>query len=118
MDAPISPKGISKDAQRHVGDYVHHVEKAKEMRLERQDGTGRAHEFKKNGAGKGNWGSLNDDVMCAWLLVVVFWYQATVGLRSLRCCRRRAERCLCCHPAMRCIRNPRPVSLLTRPDPA
>ncbi|KAI7836566.1 hypothetical protein COHA_009583 [Chlorella ohadii] len=62
MDAPISPKGISKDAQRHVGDYVHHVEKAKEMRLDRQDGTGRAHEFKKNGAGKGNWGSLEDDV--------------------------------------------------------
>ncbi len=26
----------------HVGDYVHHVEKAKEMRLDRQDGTGRA----------------------------------------------------------------------------
>lgn len=31
----------------------------------------RRHDFKKNGAGKGNWGSLHDDVMCVGVAV---WY--------------------------------------------
>lgn len=35
LDPPPSPDC------RHVGDYVHHVERAKDMRLDRQDGTGR-----------------------------------------------------------------------------
>ncbi|PSC70024.1 plasminogen activator inhibitor 1 RNA-binding -like [Micractinium conductrix] len=59
-----SPKGVSKDLQRHVGDYTHHVERSKDQRMDRQDGTGRGHEgVKKGGAGKGNWGLATDDVV-------------------------------------------------------
>lgn len=47
----------------HVGDYRHHVERAKDERLDRQDGTGRGHEVaKKGGAGKANWGVEGDRV--------------------------------------------------------
>ncbi|EFN53698.1 hypothetical protein CHLNCDRAFT_136519 [Chlorella variabilis] len=54
---------VSKDALRHVGDYRHHVERAKDERLDRQDGTGRGHEVaKKGGAGKANWGVEGDRV--------------------------------------------------------
>ncbi|KAL4419760.1 hypothetical protein ABPG75_006858 [Micractinium tetrahymenae] len=62
----LSAPGLSKDAQRHVGDVRHHTERAKDERLDRKDGTGRGHETeKKGGAGKGNWGSLEDTIEVA-----------------------------------------------------
>ncbi|KAI3425170.1 hypothetical protein D9Q98_008941 [Chlorella vulgaris] len=53
----------SQDATRHQNDLQHHSERAKDVRLDRKDATGRGHETeKKGGAGKANWGTLNDEV--------------------------------------------------------
>ncbi|KAL4856971.1 hypothetical protein ACK3TF_002668 [Chlorella vulgaris] len=53
----------SQDATRHQNDLQHHSERAKDARLDRKDATGRGHETeKKGGAGKANWGTLNDEV--------------------------------------------------------
>jgi hypothetical protein len=47
----------------HHNDLQHHSERAKDVRLDRKDATGRGHETeKKGGAGKANWGTLNDEV--------------------------------------------------------
>ncbi|KAL4435470.1 hypothetical protein ABPG77_006232 [Micractinium sp. CCAP 211/92] len=62
----LSAPGLSKDAQRHDGDHRHHVERSKEVRMDRKDGTGRGHiTEKKGGAGKANWGSLADTIEMA-----------------------------------------------------
>jgi hypothetical protein len=47
----------------HTSDHRHHLERSKDERLDRKDGTGRGHVVeKKGGAGKGNWGSLIDHI--------------------------------------------------------
>lgn len=59
----------------NVGDLKEDSERPPRRVFERHSGTGRGNEFKREGSGKGNWGTHADDVEAQLRLFFLFFYK-------------------------------------------